>query len=121
MLWHAFQHTATDVRSCYQAVLGREPPFTRFTSSTTPAAPRKCVDYIFCSGEGLSPQQVLLPPCRNLLLAGLASSQGRQRRADAAIDGLICSAAPSAEATTAVALATRIGIVEEREAKGLEV
>ncbi|VDO04612.1 unnamed protein product [Rodentolepis nana] len=78
-LWHAFQHTCTDVCSCYKSVMGIEPPFTRFVA-TTPSTdgsnktaitasvdPRRCVDYIFCSGSSLQPRQVLVPPCRATL------------------------------------------------------
>ncbi|KAM7533192.1 hypothetical protein Aperf_G00000124655 [Anoplocephala perfoliata] len=80
-LWQAFQHTCTDVCSCYQSVMGIEPPFTRYSiapgSSSKDSSkkiavsvePRRCMDYIFCSGSSLQPREVLIPPCRATLAA----------------------------------------------------
>ncbi|VDK41053.1 unnamed protein product [Taenia asiatica] len=112
LLWHAFQHPCTDVRSCYQSVMSTEPPFTRYatvpsssSAATTTVIPRKCVDYIFCSGSSLHPRQVLMPPCRATL--GVASdSMGQMQRR-------VCSTTPCAAAhETAFPLASKVGIVE---------
>ncbi|KAL5103935.1 hypothetical protein TcWFU_006171 [Taenia crassiceps] len=111
LLWHAFQHPCTDVRSCYQSVMSTEPPFTRYatlpsasSAATTTVIPRKCVDYIFCSGSSLHPRQVLMPPCRATLGVASESVGQMQRR--------ICSATPYAAAhETAFSLASKVGIV----------
>lgn len=84
-LWHAFQHTCLDVCSCYQSVMGIEPPFTRYNirpgsssgdsdKKAVGVEPRRCVDYIFCSGSSLHPRQVLIPPCRATLGASNSST-----------------------------------------------
>ncbi|KAL3314218.1 hypothetical protein Ciccas_007166 [Cichlidogyrus casuarinus] len=79
LLWNAFQHPCTDVTSCYQAVVGREPPFTRLTCDRkTTTGPR---DYIWCSGTTLQPHTVLMPPCRGL--ASLLNGKGRMGEASA--------------------------------------
>uniref|UniRef100_A0A915EYQ0 Uncharacterized protein n=1 Tax=Echinococcus canadensis TaxID=519352 RepID=A0A915EYQ0_9CEST len=112
LLWHAFQHPCTDVRSCYHSVMSTEPPFTRYatvassssSATKTTVIPRKCVDYIFCSGSSLHPRQVLIPPCRATLRVAPDSVGQMQHR--------ICSTIPCAAAhETAFSLASKVGIV----------
>uniref|UniRef100_A0A5K3FA81 Histone acetyltransferase n=1 Tax=Mesocestoides corti TaxID=53468 RepID=A0A5K3FA81_MESCO len=111
LLWHAFQHPCTDVRSCYQSVMGSEPPFSRYaqhqsqdavSSGPPQLVPRKCIDYIFCSGSSLHPKEVLVPPCRTMIVAASAGASHHHR----------LSATPFPLATeTAMSLATKIGIM----------
>ncbi|KAL7055959.1 hypothetical protein AAHC03_022872 [Spirometra sp. Aus1] len=103
LLWHAFQHPCTDVSSCYSSVLGREPPFTRFT--LPPVANvglhlRNCVDYIFCSSSTLHPRAVFMPPCRAVV--SVASTAGPPRPP---------SSRPLAQPETVMSLAARLGII----------
>ncbi|VDD82536.1 unnamed protein product [Mesocestoides corti] len=137
LLWHAFQHPCTDVRSCYQSVMvslsctpksrrnlfcigsssraslihrfqGSEPPFSRYaqhqsqdavSSGPPQLVPRKCIDYIFCSGSSLHPKEVLVPPCRTMIVAASAGASHHHR----------LSATPFPLATeTAMSLATKI-------------
>nr|VZI05352.1 unnamed protein product [Spirometra erinaceieuropaei] len=102
LLWHAFQHPCTDVSSCYSSVLGREPPFTRFT--LPPVANvglhlRNCVDYIFCSSSTLHPRAVFMPPCRAVVSV---ASAGPPRPP---------SSRPLAQPETVMSLAARLGII----------
>lgn len=74
-LWPAFQHPCPDVVSCYKEVMGRDPPFTRDNilaiakHPTSASGIGRCVDYIWCSGDTLRPEAVLLPPCRAMVAA----------------------------------------------------
>ncbi|VEL42098.1 unnamed protein product [Protopolystoma xenopodis] len=95
LIWPAFQHPCHDVLSCHVACLGREPPFTRisrkpisdtqhtnhhrtlplsFASLRDSDGPPMCSDYIWCSGDGLRPESVLLPACRRILADLISAS-----------------------------------------------
>ncbi len=65
--------------------------------------PRKCVDYIFCSGSSLRPKEVLVPPCRALAANAMASASARRSRR------LVATPFPLTT-ETALPLATRLGI-----------
>ncbi|VDL96846.1 unnamed protein product [Schistocephalus solidus] len=103
LLWHAFQHPCTDVSSCYNSVLGREPPFTRFMLPPVASAGlnlRNCVDYIFCSSSTLHPRAVFVPPCRAVV--SVASATGPSRPP---------SSRPLSQPETVISLAARLGII----------